>query len=220
MSTHRQRTRRSRIKALPPIEPFTSETVLALLRDGVLKDDLPSPTDPAIAGMARCLNALQRRVRNWAGPWREEAERLNKIAEAIFVLAETLPRQGNGFAADPPVSDMAEEHADFAEMIAAGQAIMRRDLVVYNALVAAARDARECGLMPTVNIALFMSNPATHWKDFALELYKIFRTALPEASKLATYRFIVAVTFAISGERPTFTAVQSAFKKKRVGANV
>ncbi len=187
--------------------PFSPEGVLALLRDDVLKDDaiLPRATDHAIRGLADVLNIIWWKVRGWTGPWREEQEQIQKIGEAIWALTEILPTQRKGYAAIPAAMERWDMTAAAAEA--------RADLAAFDALVTAAHAARKRGLPLALNTVT--SKPTKRWKDFAKDLAAIFQSALPNQSKAAVYRFIVAVTPAITGEHPTFQAVEAPFKKKR-----
>jgi hypothetical protein len=182
--------------------------VLALLRDAVLAGGatMPHPTDPAILQLARCVNAYRQMVRGWAGPWREEETRRRKISEAIRVLAENLPAERKGFAVMPAILEQ------YASMEQAAKA--RATLAAFDALVTAAREASDRGLPQA-----FVRDPSEpwpeRWKDFAERMTDIFHEVLPGHSKAAAYRFIVAVTPAITGERPTFQAVEAHLKKRR-----
>ena len=189
--------------------PFTPERVLALLRDEVLKGDaiLPRSTDPAITHLARALNIFWWKVKGWTGPWREEQEQLKRIEEAIWVLTEILPAQRKDYAAIP--AEM--KHGDMTT----GAEEARADLAACDALVTAAHAARKRGLPLALNMMLVMSKPTKRWKDFAEDLRAIFDHALPDRPKAAAYRFIMAVTPAITGQHPTFQAVEAPFKKKR-----
>lgn len=189
--------------------PFTPEGVFALLRDEVLKGAaiLPRSTDPAITDLARMLNTFCWKVQGWTGPWREEQEQHQKIVDAIQVLTDIFPEQRKDYAAIAA----AMERGDMTT--AAEEA--RADLAAFDALVTAAHAARERGLPLVLNMMLVMSKPTERWKDFAEDLRVIFDDALPDRPKAAAYRFIMAVTPAITGQHPTFQAVEAPFKKKR-----
>jgi hypothetical protein len=188
--------------------PFTPEGVFALLRDKVMKGDaiLPRSTDPAIAHLALMLNMFWWEVKGWTGPWREEQEQLQRVHEAIWTLTEILPAQRKDYAAIPAAIERWN-------MTAAAEA--RADLAAFDALVTAAHAARERGLPLALNMMLVMGKPTERWKDFAEDLRVIFGHALPGRPKAAAYRFIMAVTPAITGQHPTFQAVEAPFKKKR-----
>jgi hypothetical protein len=190
-------------------DPFTPEAVFALLRGTVLKDDatLPRSTDPTIAHLARVLNILRWKVQGWTGPWREEQEQRQRIATAISVLTEILPAERENYAATIGGFERWSMMDDAAEA--------RADLAAFDALVTAARAARERGLPLALNTMIALSQSTERWKDFAEELQAIFHSALPSQGKAAAYRFIVAVTPAITGEHPSFEAVQTPLKKKR-----
>ncbi len=66
--------------------------------------------------------------------------------------------------------------------------------------------------MPLMSLA----SSVEMWEDFAEELQKQFINAFPDRSKAASYRFIEAITPDITGENPTFLAIESAFKKGRL----
>ena len=188
--------------------PFTPEGVFALLRDTVLKGNatLPRATDPAITTLANALNMFWWKVKGWTGPWREEQEQLQRVQEAIWTLTEILPAQRKDYAAIPAAIERWN-------MTAAAEA--RADLATFDALVTAAHTARERGLPLALNMMLVMSKPTERWKDFAEDLRVIFDHALPDRPKAAAYRFIMAVTPAITGQHPTFQAIEAPFKKQR-----
>jgi hypothetical protein len=91
----------------------------------------------------------------------------------------------------------------------------RARLAAFDTLVSAARAARELGLPLANNNEIVMNSPTALWKHFAEQLAAIFHSALPNESKAAAYRFIVAVTPTITGEHPSFQAVETRIKKKR-----
>ena len=193
----------------PPDDPFTAEMVLALLRNKVLKGGAPLPasTDPGIAELADKLNCIRWLFRGWTGHWREEQKRLQTIAEAIWVLTEVLPQQRGEYA--EAVNGF--ERWNMAE--AAQKA--RADLAAIDELVAIARSARERGL-PLSNHMITFSPQTERWTHFAELLYSTFMHTLPNQSKAAAYRFVVAVTPLLSHEHPTLEAVQTAFKRNRL----
>jgi hypothetical protein len=146
-------------------------------------------------------------VQGWTGPWPKELEQLQRIGEAIWVLTEILPEHRKDYATVP--GDM--ERWDMTD--AAAEA--RARLAAVDALVTAARAARELGLPMANNMMLVMTTPTKRWMHYAEELAAIFHTALPDRPKAAAYRFIVEVTPIVTGEHPTLEAVETAFKKKR-----
>jgi len=179
--------------------PFTPEKVVALLRGGVLNENalLPRPTDPTIAYLANALNAIWSSAQS-APAWRENQERLRKIEDAIRVLTEILPEHRAVFTSTP---------------FGLSEADARDDLAAFDALVTAARAARERGL-PRAKTVFIETVPTEEWRHFAEYLMAIFQFSVPKQPKAAAYRFIAAVTPDISGEHTTSSAVETAFKKK------
>lgn len=194
---------------------FTSETVYALLRDKVLKgsDVLPTPTDPAIANIAELLNILRWKCQLCTGPLPREIEEVKEIRKAIWLLAEMLPKHRRSLAAELEGANRwanSPTLTPFKDDLAR----VRTHLTATDALIAAAEAAMEHGLpyMPLMSLA----SSVEMWEDFAEELQKQFINAFPDRSKAASYRFIEAITPDITGENPTFLAIESAFKKGRL----
>lgn len=91
----------------------------------------------------------------------------------------------------------------------------RARLAAFDALVKAARAAREVGLPMIHNPTLVMGRITQRWRDFGQLLATIFSSSFPDLSVAAAYRFIAAVTPEITGEHPTVEAVKTEFKKRR-----
>jgi hypothetical protein len=190
-----------------PPEPFTLGMLLAVLRE-VLKGDVTLPVPTTIAPLMFCLNGICSKVKGWAGPWHEEQKQLAMVTEAIRVLTEILPAQRVGYAALAGGSERLCKQESAAKTQA--------DLAALDNLISAVRVARERGLPLTLNAMLVMPSPAKHWEDIAEELWELFHSALPDASKEAGYRFIKAVVPTITGETPSLGAIKTAFKKHRL----
>ena len=225
------------MRAPTDVSPFTPQKVHDILREKVLKvGPLPRVNDPAIAELTRALTIFWWRALGWADPWPEESEQLNKIKAAIRVLAKILPEQRAAYAAvlaglerprSPYMAAIAKRAGvDIAASdaaIAESKEHIAADIAACDALITAARAARERGLPRTLYPMPFPRKPIKRWQDFAKELHAIFLSQLPKArkheGKHAGYRLIMEVApIIITGEdAPTFQAVQTAFKKKRLG---
>jgi hypothetical protein len=265
-------------QALPTREPFTGEKLHELLLLNKVfrgNDARPRATDLAIAMLALHLDILHWKVKSWTGPLRDDLERGNAIATAIWDLTELLPAYQARYAAiadgleywsktparTGPVNSTELEQAkkttpypqhyagaqteegkklvedfnekysgkkltaqhelerkvtDLREMKAKVDALnlldgagkARADIAVLDALITAARAARERGLPVALDPMVVMSEPAEKWKDFAENLQAAFHELLPGRSKEAGYRFIQVVTPAITGEEPTVGAIK------------
>jgi hypothetical protein len=214
----------------PSVNRFTVESVYRVLLDKkvLLAGKRPSDKDPAFVYLAQYLNNLQNIARGWKETWREE---LANIDSAIYIITEILPKWHDDFAAEIacfynlmdnlPEDSRAEYAAEAAKTAADmgwpegydSREERRIDLAALDALVKAASVARERGLPLAPMIALSMR--IERWPHFAEHLQKIFRHVLPEMSKAASYRFIVAVTPDITGETPTKEAVRSQLMRNR-----
>lgn len=190
-------------------EPFTPEEVLALLRTRVLKDDarLPGSTDRAIVRLTKRLNVLRRLIRDWDGPSRAVLQQRWDMAEAIRIIAEVLPAQREDYVKDTALFEPCETTD--------GAAKAQAYLATFDALISVARAARECGFPLTVDPKTIPPLPPNHWQHFAQEMVTGFKSLLPKRSNAAAYRFVVEITPKVTGEHPTFQAVESQLKKKR-----
>jgi hypothetical protein len=200
----------------------------AKLKGNVL---LPNPSGPAVGGLVFHLNFLQWKVRGWTGPWSKEQNRREMIAGAIQYLIEALPPQREDYVAELDLAgkkwewnneDVAKEAAETA-----AKAMMNAsaDLAAFDALIAALITARERGLPLTFNWMLsslhepILGRPKFRWLEFVRELYDAFDRAVPNAGKRAIYRLIEAVVPDISGEHPSYDAIETELKRPKRAAD-
>jgi hypothetical protein len=187
-------------------EAFTTESVVALLRDKVLKDGKPLPSPADLEQLAFTLNILRREARaSLDPPLPGEPERLKRIGAAINVLKEDLPAQLLYHAAALRV--FMKKRGMSKEEIASGWSGFTADLGLddFSALVAAARRASTRDLPSVINA---MYAPVKRWKYFRRDLESIFRGILPDRSDEALYRFIKATLPGIMGKDPSIGAIK------------
>jgi hypothetical protein len=209
-----------------PRSQFTRKKVDDLLRAELKgRVRLPNPNGLAVAGLVFHLNFLQWKVRGWTGPWAKEQNRLEMIAGAIQFLIEVLPPQRENYVAELDLAGKkwewtTEKAAKMAaEATAGAREKASADLAAFDALVGALLTARERGLPLTFNLMLsslhepILGRPKFRWLEFVRELYDAFNHAVPEASKAAIYRLIVAVVPDISGEHPPYGAIETELKR-------
>ena len=190
-------------------EPFTSGEVLALLQNRVLKGDarLPGSTDRAIVRLTKRLNVLRRKIQDWDGPSRAALQQRWNMAEAIRIMAEVVPAQREDYVKDTALFEPWETTD--------GAAKAQAYLAAFDALISAACAARKCGFPLAVDPGTVSPLPPKQWQHFAQELADGFKLLLPDRSNAAAYRFVCEITPYITGEHPTFLAVESQLKKKR-----
>ncbi len=211
-------------------DPLTPQAVLNLLSEAVLESGatMPRSTDRAVAFLAATVNTLRGKVRAWTAFLKEEHPNNWQIAVAIMVLTEILPKTRELYVTDLAMARQSLDRSGFSAQLQAdldqdipGDPVAEAEanLAVFDALAMAALAAKERGL-PHLSSPLFMMTDRTEeWKHYAKDLERSFRFALPVQGKAAAYRFIVAVTPTITGELPTFQAVQSHLKKGRRTVN-
>jgi hypothetical protein len=134
-------------------------------------------------------------------------------AERARLAAAGVP--ANLAAYDANVKKARARNAEMEVRADLAAAEARARLAAFDALITAARVARELGLPLANNLELVVNPPTERWKDYAEYLQMIFHSALPGRPKAAAYRFIVAVTPAITGQPTTFKAVEAFLKKGR-----
>jgi hypothetical protein len=205
---------------------FTPESIHSLLREVLIGNEkLPSPRSRALMTLAGSLNDLQAIARSWKGSWRTD---LASIYYSIYILKENLPKWRDEYAKELATFD------HFINKLAPGEYAAlssgsannidqpadqdfreegRLNLAALNGLVEAASVAYKRGLPLAPMITLAM--PIEGWTWFAQHLQMVFHHTLPEVSKAAGYRFIAAVTPDITGEAPTYSAVETQLKKNR-----
>lgn len=129
-----------------PNAPFAPETVFNLLRDRVLKGNsaLPAYGDPAIIRLVRVLNALWGKVRLGRGTWHEELSQREQMIHAIDLFTNVLPSHRDAYAT---LVNLLERWG-----IAEGIDDARADVVVLDALIAAARATQKRGLPLCINM--------------------------------------------------------------------
>ncbi len=192
--------------------PFTTgpgrERALALLREALGADDMPSNT--ATESFAYFVEGLEtmRINRDPVRLARMAASRNlhTQLAAAFDVLSEQLPR----FL---PEYEARARHIQWMNL-PAGTSLIEQERLKHEALkmlVTGLDAAKSSGLMP---LARFDEVPA-RWHDYAPRVAKIFREYLPSASKAAEYRFVAAIIPDLSGETPTFGAVEKHLKERR-----
>jgi hypothetical protein len=198
---------RDEVKKVANGEAFTTESVVALLRDEVLKDDKPLPGRAGLERLVIVLNTLQQVARASLEPFPEdpEPERLKRIGQAINVLTQDLPAQLLYYAAALRV--FMKKQGMSEEEIANSWSGFTADLGLhhFSALVAAARRAGVRDLPSVINT---MYVPVKRWKYFRRDLESMFRAVLPDGSDEALYRFIKAVIPGIMDEHPTIGAIK------------
>lgn len=191
---------------------FTATSVNDLLHNGVLDPDggnRVGAASPACSHLARLLNRMQQVVAGWQGPWQESATNLQKIADAIDTLTTLLPPLRVEYAAEVEIGEADRWNLPENESFLA---LSKRRLAAFDALTAAAVVAREEEL-PIAALNVAFTRPVTQRTDIAERLEQIFHDALPGASKADGYRFVVAVTPHLTGETPSFAAVQKHLKR-------
>lgn len=190
---------------------FTATSVRELLHNGVLDPNAPrvAAGSPVCAHLARMLDRMQQVVAGWQGPWQENAADLQKIGDAIATLATLLPPLRAEYAAEVEATAANRWNLPENESYLARS---KRDLATLDALTTTVAAAYEEGL-PLVPPDIAFTRPVTQRTDIAEDLARMFHAALPGASKAAGYRFVVAVTPHLTGETPSFAAVQKHLKR-------
>lgn len=213
---------------------FTPKMVKELLRNKILKGAALRRTSmlklsSAAYVLAGYLNFLRWRAQNWIGPWKTHHDERELGVKAIVWLTKIYPSHRESLAAEicameqwenAPARSVREATAaklgipcgpDFKD----GLAKLRADLAAMDALIAAAWVARERGL-PLAHPMNVTSPAAELWPDIAEDLQKMLLAVLPAAGLEASYHFIEAVVPTITGEKPTYPAVKTAFVMKRL----
>jgi hypothetical protein len=212
-----------------PDQDFTAEMVHNVLRN-VIKGNakLPSPTDPALVGLAFLVNVLRGRVKWSKTSAAQDSEQYEMIGLAISTLAEMLPTHREHYVSnitsyerwveDPSFLSLHERTAEhFPDSLRPQDHLemLRGNLSAFDALVKAAQAARDRGLPIVWDMRLAGVAPglATRWEDLADDIERAFLQALPGQSKSAAHRFIEAIIPHITGESPSYRAVETRIKR-------
>jgi hypothetical protein len=197
--------------------PFTPEKVRALLCDEVLKANAVRPTTSQIRSLSESLTLLRDVAAARAIAIQEDSDKRQKIEWAVGILVELLPDHRKHYERIPQSMDYWATHGTRAiegfDLLAAA-AGARADLAALDALVLAVQGAVDRGL-PHRDILLAVGPPTETWMDIAQSLDTMFNDALGGQPRKATYRFIRSVVPDITGENPTFLAIETAFKRNR-----
>jgi len=196
-------------------EPFTPEIVHGLL-SAAMKGSQRGPyvKSDKVKRLTRALNRMQQVVTHCRDQLPEETKRATDVAKAIGVLIEEAPKLRGEYAVAlddlkrwtgdestcPP--QQREEWTDRA----------RRDLEALDALVAAAKVAREQRIpLPPI---MLLDDRAERWRTHATSLMDAFKEATGGSAE-AGYRFIAAVVPRLTGEGTTPEAVKIELIRQR-----
>lgn len=197
-----------------PNKPITPKVVHDLLREKVLKGFVVAPkaNDPLVKYLAQISEDIRSEARAHHGLGKEQQKRVATIREALYVLETELPKYRTDYLAAEKKESGPRKSRGWTEKQLHRH--INSALVKFDALIAAV-DAFRAAYFPSNSTLFSETMYASEWKYFAEALKQIFLSAIPEARKEGTYRFITAIAPLITGETPSEKAVRSHFMHRR-----
>lgn len=183
--------------------PFTAEELHALLCLEVLKGDTAKvPPVTELSEPARVLTDWWWLVRMERGPWWDEAQRRQKLANALTTLKEVLTPLRSELVFE------SERHENVCESLTAS--VHALDVLAQGVHLV----GKSAELMrPTIPLE-------DRWKYYAQRLVELFHATVAPSNprtqlKAASFRFIVCVAPRLTGETPTVEAVRTHLNRDR-----